>query len=200
MMAGQMPVCCFLARRGSRPNGAVGSIGRAGKREEWVPVHFAGAHVSMAFLASVINESVGVDALSFKPERVLRRSPTPLTPMPDGILSVNGREFQYQVEFESFAKKKVIYEELFALYERAALPTIYIALTPKIANVLDSVARDRKRIAIVMYGDCDGCISAIEGLNADLFWQPPKRYATGPLAGYDFDKAQDDNIAPPGAR
>jgi hypothetical protein len=79
------------------------------------------------------------------------------------------------VEFEAFAKKKVIYEELFDLYERAALPTVYVALTPQIAGLLDSVARDRKRIAVVMYGDRDGCASAIEGLNADLFWQPSKR-------------------------
>jgi hypothetical protein len=200
MMAGQMPLSCFLARRGSRPNGASGSVGRAGQREEWVPVHFAGAHVAMAFLASVINEQDGVLALSFKPERVLRRSATLLAPMPDGILSVNGRDFEYQVEFEAFAKKRVIYEEIFDLYERAALPTVYVALTPHIASVLDSVAQDRKRIAVVMYGDEDGCSSAIEGLNADLFWQPPKRYLKGPLAGYDLEKAQNDNVAPPGAR
>ena len=35
---------------------------------------------------------------------------------------------------------------------------------------------DRKRVAIVMYGDEGGCNSACEGLNADLFWQPPKWY------------------------
>ena len=49
-------------------------------------------------------ESADVDALGFKPERLLRRSATPLWPMPDGILSVNGRDFEYQVEFESFLK------------------------------------------------------------------------------------------------
>jgi hypothetical protein len=199
-MTGQMPMCCFLARRGSRPNGAAGSIGRGGKREEWVPTHFAGAHVAMAFIASVINASVGVCALSFKPERVLRRSATPLAPMPDGILSVNGRDYEYQMEFEAFAKKRNIYEELFDLYERAVLPTVYVALTSQIAGVLDSVARDRKRIAIVMYGDEGGCASAIEGLNADLFWQPPRRYLKGPLAGFDLEKADADDVGPPGAR
>jgi hypothetical protein len=200
MMAGQMPSWCFLARRGSRPNGAAGSVGRAGQREEWVPIHFAGAHLAMAFVASVINESEGVRSLDFKPERVLRRSATPLAPMPDGILSVNGRDYEYQVEFEASAKKKVIYEELFDLYERAALPTVYVALTPQIAGVLDSVARDRKRIAVVMYGDQGGCDSAIEGLNADLFWQPPKRYLKGPMAGYDLEKAENDDVEPPGSR
>ena len=200
MMAGQMPSWCFLARRGSRPNGAAGSVGRAGQKEEWVPIHFAGAHVAMAFVASVINAGDGVRALDFRPERILRRSVTPLAPMPDGILSVNGRDFQYQVEFEATAKKKVTYGELFDLYERAALPTVYVALTPHIAGVLDSVARDRKRIAVVMYGDQGGCDSAIEGLNADLFWQPPKRYLKGPMAGYDLEKAENDEVAPPGGR
>jgi hypothetical protein len=200
MISGQMPLSCFLARRGSRRNGAAASAGRAGQREEWVPVHFAGAHVAMAFLASVISLSADVHEFGFRPERVLRRSATPLAPMPDGIVSVNGRDFEYQMEFESFAKKKVVYEEIFDLYERATLPTVYIALTPHIARVLDSVARDRKRIAVVMYGDEDGCTSAIDGLNDDLFWQPPKRYPTGPLAGYDLERALDSNVAPPGAR
>lgn len=199
-MAGQMPKCCFLARRGSNQNGPAGANGRLGEREEWVPIHFAGAHVAMAFIASVINQSDGVREIDFQPERLLRRSKTALAPMPDGIISVNGTAYQYQVEFEAFAKKKVVYADLFDLYERAALPTVYVALTPQIAGVLDSVARDRKRIAIVMYGDEDGCASAIEGLNADLFWQPPNRYLKGPLEGYDLEKAEDDDVAPPGAR
>ena len=200
-MAGRMPLCCFLARRGSRPNGAAGSTAKAGQREEWVPIHYAGAHVAMAFVASVINGSEGVRTLDFKPERLLRRSATPLAPMPDGILWVNGRDFGYQVEFESYLKgRKKIYKELFDLYERAVLPTIYVTQTPQIASVLDSVARDRKRIAVVMYGDLGGCASAIEGLNADLFWQPPERYLTGPMAGYDLEKAENDDVAPPGAR
>jgi hypothetical protein len=155
----------------------------------------------MAFVASVINGSEGVRTLDFKPERLLRRSATPLAPMPDGILWVNGRNFGYQVEFESYLKgRKKIYKELFDLYERAALPTIYVTQTPQIASVLDSVARDRKRIAVVMYGDQGGCASAIEGLNDDLFWQPPKRYLTGPMAGYDLEKAEGYDVAPPGAR
>jgi hypothetical protein len=155
----------------------------------------------MAFVASVINGSEGVRTLDFKPERLLRRSATPLAPMPDGILWVNGRNFGYQVEFESYLKgRKKIYKDLFDLYERAALPTIYVTQTPQIARVLDSVARDRKRIAVVMYGDLGGCASAIEGLNADLFWQPPERYLTGPMAGYDLEKAENDDVAPPGAR
>jgi hypothetical protein len=65
---------------------------------------------------------------------------------------------------------------------------------------LDSVARDRKRIAVVMYGDQGGCAIAMEGLNADLFWQPPKRYLEGPMAGYDLEKAENDEVAPPGGR
>jgi hypothetical protein len=174
---------------------------KAGQREEWVPIHYAGAHLAMAFVASVINESAGVDTLGFKPERLLRRSATPLAPMPDGILSVNGRDFEYQVEFESYLKgRKKIYEHLFDLYERAVLPTLYVTQTLQIAGVLDSVARDRKRIAVVMYGDQGGCASAIEGLNADLFWQPPKRYLTGPMAGYDLEKAEKEDVAPPGVR
>jgi hypothetical protein len=176
-------------------------MAKAGQREEWVPIHYAGAHVAMAFVASVINESADVDALGFKPERLLRRSATPLWPMPDGILSVNGRDFEYQVEFDSFLRgRKKIYERLFDHYERAALPTLYVAQTLQIASKLDRVARDRKRIAVVMYGDQGGCASAIEGLNDDLFWQPPKRYLTGPMAGYDLEKAEDGDVAPPGAR
>jgi hypothetical protein len=187
-----MPLCCFRVRRGSRPNGVTGSAGTA--REEWVPIHYAGAHVAMAFVASVINEA-GVMELGFRPERLLRRAAIPLVPMPDGIVSVNGGLSEYQVEFESYAKRKKIYQELFDRYERAALPTIYVALTPEIAGVLDKVARDRKRIAVVMYGDPWGCASAIQGLNDDLFWQPPKRSRVG----YDLE-AQDDNAPPPGAR
>jgi hypothetical protein len=196
-MAGRgMPLCCFRVRRGSRPNGVAGSAGVA--REEWVPIHYAGAHVAMAFVASVINEA-GVSTLGFTPERLLRRAAIPLVPMPDGIVSANGRANQYQVEFESYAKRQKTYEELFDRYERAALPTIYIALTPQIAGVLDKVAQDRKRIAVVMYGDQDGCASAIQGLNADLFWQPPKRYLKGTMAGYDLEAGHDD-VPPPGAR
>jgi hypothetical protein len=200
-MAGRMPLCCFLARRGSRPNGVAGSMAKAGQREEWVPIHYAGAHVAMAFVASVINESADVDTLDFKPERLLRRSATPLAPMPDGILWVNGRNHGYQVEFESYPKgRKKIYKQLFDLYERAVLPTLYVAQTLQIASVLDSVARDRKRIAVVMYGDQAGCASAIEGLNDDLFWQPPRRYLAGPMAGYDLEKAEDYDVAPPGGQ
>jgi hypothetical protein len=178
-----MPLCCFRVRRGLRPERVAGSAGTA--REEWVPIHLAGAHVAMAFVASVINTaSANVESLGFTPERVLRRAAIPLVPMPDGIISVNGTAYQYQVEFESYKKgSKKVYEELFDRYERAALPTIYIALTPQIAGVLDKVAQDRKRIAVVMYGDRDGCVNAIGGLNNDLFWQPRKRS----MAGYDLE-------------
>jgi hypothetical protein len=43
-------------------------------------------------------------------------------------------------------------------------------------------------------------MSACEGLNEDIFWQPPKRYLEGPKAGFDLAKGQDYNVAPPGAR
>jgi hypothetical protein len=132
---------------------------------------------------------------------VLRRKHEPLNPMPDGKIAVNdGNDYEYLLEFESFEKKRADYYELFDLYERANLPTVYIALTADIAGALDRVAKDRKRVAIVMYGDEDGCNSACEGLNADLFWQPPKRYLNGPKAGYDLEKQLHDNVAPPGAR
>ena len=166
-----------------------------------MPIHYAGAHMAAAFFASVLNNSPDVHNIIYSPERVLRRKHEPLHPMPDGKIAVNdGKEYEYQLEFESFEKKRADYYELFDLYERAELPTVYIALTAGIAVALDRVAKDRKRVAIVMYGDEGGCNSACEGLNADLFWQPPKRYLNGPKAGYDLEKLLDDNVAPPGAR
>jgi hypothetical protein len=192
-MSGPMPASCFLARRNAGQNGP--------KKEEWVPIHYAGAHMAAAFFASVLNQSPDVHDITFSPERVLRRKDEPLDPMPDGKIAVNdGNDYEYLLEFESFEKKRSDYYELFDRYERAALPTVYIALTADIAAALDRVAKDRKRVAIVMYGDEDGCASACEGLNADLFWQPPKRYLKGPKAGYDLEKQLDDNVAPPGAR
>src|SRR5271165_153100 len=192
-MSGPMPGSCFLARRNAGHNGA--------KKEEWVPIHYAGAHMAAAFFASVLNQSPDVHNIIYSPERVLRRKDEPLSPMPDGKIAVNdGKEYEYLLEFESFAKKRADYYELFDLYERAPLPTVYIALTAGIAVALDRVVKDRKRVAIVTYGDEGGCNSACEGLNADLFWQPPKRYLKGPKAGYDLEKLLDDNVAPPGAR
>jgi hypothetical protein len=199
-MSGPMPRHCFLTRRDATRNGAKGAKAGLKKREEWVPIHHAGGHVAAAFFASVINKSAGVEDTTFTPERVLRREKEQLFPMPDGTFAVNGRNYEYRLEFESFEKTKRAYEILFDLHERAALPTVYIALTAEIAAILDRVARNRKRVAIVMYGDEDGCASACEGLNADLFWQPPKRYLTGPKAGYDLEKAEDDGVPPPGAR
>ena len=187
-----MPRSCFLARRSAGQNGA--------KREEWVPIHAAGAHMAAAFFASVINKSPDVHDITFTPERVLRRHDPPLYPMPDGKMSVNGTDYEYRLEFESYKKDRSDYERLFELYERDALPTVYVAMTAEIAITLDRFAKDRKRVAIVMYGDEDGCTSACEGLNADLFWQPPKRYLEGPKAGFDREKEQDYNEAPPGAR
>jgi hypothetical protein len=195
-MSGPMPTHCFLARR----NKAVGETGEVKRREEWVPIHSAGSHLAAAFFASVVNQSPDVTEIAFTPERVLRRVDVPLFPMPDGLISLNGgTDYEYSLEFESYEKPRWRYQELFDLHERGARPTVYIALTRQIASDLDLVAKNRKRIAVVMYGDQEGCRSACEGLNADLFWQPPRRGLDGPTAGYDLD-AQDESVGPPGDR
>lgn len=55
-------------------------------------LHYAGAHVAAAFLASTLTED-GKDqevvSVEFTPERVLQRARSPMVPMPDGRLVVD---------------------------------------------------------------------------------------------------------------
>ena len=174
-------------------------------KQERIPIHYAGSHVAAGLFASVFNESEDVTNTFFVPERALRRSEDPIEPMPDGMFycKVDGEDHAYRIEFEGHEKKAYRYKKLFDILEHRLAPTVYITLTPDLAVFLDRMASNRKNIAVVMLGDYKGCVSAVEGLLRDFYWQSIVRYPDGPMAGFDrvaAEAGEDEEVRPPGAR
>jgi len=90
-----------------------------------------------------------------------------------------------RLEFESTLKADREYAEIIDELSVAPSPTIWVALTPLIAQRLDNFCTNKRQLAVVMLGDFIGMRYAMETVRHRTFWVPPFERSARPTdAGF----------------